>query len=437
MDSARKTVLRLLDRVEKNSSYSNILLNEELRCSGLSAEDKRFATALFYGVLERLITLDLIIKSRLDRPEKMPDGISLGILRMGIYQLLYMDSVPDRAAVDECVKLAKEFRGVSRGFINAVLRGFIRSGKKIPTVGEPGSAEYLSAQYSCPQELCLKWKEEYGDDAAAAMLGTSLGQPPVTVRTNTLRITPGSLAARLEEEGFTAVISDIDGCCIRISGSGSPEQSDCYKEGLFHVQDLSCQICCRALDPKEGETILDICSAPGGKAFTCAELMNGGGRLLAFDLHENRVRLIQSGARRLGLDNMTAMTGNGRVFSQDIPQADRVLCDVPCSGLGVIRRKPEIKYKKLSENDRLPQIQYEILDNSSRYVRSGGRLVYSTCTLSRAENDMVADRFLGEHPDFEKGALPEILGGERRYATITPDRFGSDGFFIAVFNKQR
>ena len=203
---------------------------------------------------------------------------------------------------------------------------------------------------------------------------------------------------------------------------------------MFHIQDISCQICCCELDPKPGETVLDLCSAPGGKAFTIAEMMNNSGRVLAFDLHQNRVGLISSGAERLGLKSIMASVNDAKKFNPDIPKADRVLCDVPCSGLGVIRSKPEIKYRRFEELSALPNAQYEILKTSSEYLKPGGTLVYSTCTLRKAENDEIVERFLRENIDFESVKLSSFTDYK---TTIMPDQYGSDGFFIAKLQRKR
>ena len=434
MPGARKLAVKLLTRLDTDSAYSNLLLDEALERSQLDEQDKRFASALFYGTLERRYTLDEIIRSRLTNPDNKLSAEVRNILRTGLFQLLYMDSVPDNAAVDESVKLAKKNRNPAvSGFVNGLLRGFIRDGKILPEAAD--KTYCLALEYSCPPWLVDKWLNEYGEDTALRMLETSLGQAPVTVRANTLKAPLDTIIDMLHADGFGAsAVPDIPDC-IRITGSGI-EKSSAYREGLIHVQDISCQLCCLALGASEGETVLDICSAPGGKAFTAAEMMKNKGSLLAFDLHPSRVKLINSGAERLGLTIIKGEVNNGKVFNDKLPAADRVLCDVPCSGLGVIRRKPEIKYKSPAEFERLPEIQYDILDTSSRYVKEGGTLVYSTCTLSRAENDEVTGRFLSEHPEFEKGSLPAILG-EGFDITITPERFSSDGFYIAVFIRSR
>ena len=360
MGNARKTVLRLLTRLENSGSYSNILLDEGLERSDLSPQDKKFAAALFYGVLERQITLDNIIREYSRNPKNKLGTEVRVILRMGLYQLLYMDSVPDNAAVDESVKLAKKNRNpAASGFINAMLREFIRNDKKLPK--GRNATEELSIEYSAPVWLTEKWTREYGKDICLEMLKTSVGQAPVTARVNTVFHSLESTLDMLAEEGITFERLSVLPDCIRICGAGAVEHTKAYKEGRIHVQDLSSQLCCAALDPKENDTVLDLCAAPGGKTFTIAERMNNKGRVLAFDLHKNRAGLIESGAKRLGLDCIRAGVNNAKVYDDKMPRADKVLCDAPCSGLGVIRRKPEIKYKEPSDFDRLPEIQYDIL----------------------------------------------------------------------------
>ena len=438
MGNARRIVLKLLTKLEKNISYSNILLDDGLSKSDLSVQDKKFASALFYGVLERRITLDAVIKKYSNRPSEKLNIEILNILRMGIYQLCYMDSVPDSAAVDECVKLAKNNKNPAvSGFVNGLLRSFIRDNKQIPFSGNKISD--LSIEYSCPEWLVKKCINEYSSDVALSMLKTSLGQAPTTVRVNTVSCSSESLKRELYSCDIGSEINKNILNALNIFSSGSVESIQQYKNGMFHVQDISSQLCCAAVDPKEGDIVLDICSAPGGKTFTLAEMMNNKGCVFAFDLHENRVRLIRQGAERLGLSIILADTNNGKVFNSSIPSADKVLCDVPCSGLGVIRRKPEIKYKNSDDFINLPEIQYNILDTSSQYVKKGGVLVYSTCTLSKAENDDVVNKFLKNHQDFIPCNLDENLFGKECgfKITITPDKYNSDGFFIAKMVKSR
>lgn len=433
---ARKFVLKLLIKMSGNSAFSNILLDEALQRCKLSSQDKKFASAMFYGVIERQLTLDAVIKKYSSRPMNKLSDETREILRMGVYQLLYMDSVPESAAVNESVILAADNKNPAiKGFVNALLRGFIRDGKEIPT-GE-NEFDNLSLKYSCPVWLVKKWVSEYGKHTALIMLETSMGRAPVTVRVNTTRISSDELINEFAKEDIVAVKSETLENCLEIKTGASVATSIAYNNGYFHVQDISSQLCCKALGAEENDIVLDICGAPGGKTFTIAELMNNKGRIYAFDLHEKRAQLIWKGAKKLGLDCISAGVNNGKEFNEKIPVADKILCDVPCSGLGVIRRKPEIKYKDGNDFEKLPEIQYQILKTSSEYLKVGGELVYSTCTLSRAENDEVIDKFLEENSSFEKVNILCDMGkpfGDYK-ATIIPDVCNSDGFFISKIRR--
>ncbi len=433
MQTPREICLKLLVSTFRNSSYSNIALDATLkRYPALTDVDKRFISALYYGVIERAITLDVIISKYSSRPvDKLSDAVRQ-ILRMGIYQLLYMNSVPDSAAVNESVILTKDNKNPAvSGFVNALLRSFIRDEKKLPLNGN--KLHDLSIEYSCPQWLVDMWLKDYGEKTAVAMMASSLGKPPVTARLNTVRFTYDEIIKALTDEGVSVRKSDVVDDCVELYNVGSVEKLNVYINGMLHIQDISCQICCKELDAKPGHTVLDMCSAPGGKAFTIAEIMNNKGSLLAFDLHKKRADLIAGGAKRLGLDIISASANDAKVHNPDMPMVDRVLCDVPCSGLGVIRRKPEIKYGSKDQFARLPEVQYDILDTSCKYLKVGGILVYSTCTVNRQENDAVCDKFLSEHPDFEPVKLNSFTDYK---VTITPDMFNSDGFFIAKFRRK-
>ncbi len=438
MSNARKLVVKLLTRMDENNSYSNLLLSDALKKSELSSQDKKFASALFYGVIERKYTLDEIIrKLSAIKSHKLNPEVR-NIIRIALYQLLYLDSVPDNAAVDESVKLVKQTRNPTcSGYVNAILREFIRSGKKLPV--KNCRTEQLAVDYSCPPWLVSKWLKEYSDSICYDMLRTSLGQAPTSVRVNTVHAPLEDTLKMLDEEGIGYDRIKVLPNCLNLHMNGSVENTKAYLCGRIHVQDISSQFCAAALEAKENDIVLDMCAAPGGKTFTIAEYMNDKGTIYAFDLHENRVKLIKSGAKRLGLECIKARTNDGKEHCKDMPKADKVLCDVPCSGLGVIRRKPEIKYKDPSDFERLPDIQYMILDNAASYVKREGILVYSTCTLSRAENDKVVDSFLHHHPEFVGFRLGDGFGYDRNKTrvTITPGVFNSDGFFIAKFRKIR
>lgn len=416
--NGRERVLSLLVRAQKDGSYSNIALDAEL---AKNSSEKAFITALFYGVTERRMNLDHIIRSHSKTEFDDIDNETLQLLRMGLYQLLYME-IPESAAVNETVALAPER---SKGFVNAVLRAFIRSGKHIVLDGLDELGK-LSVGYSCARWIVKMWVNEYGAERTEKILSASFGRPPVFARVNTLVCDAEDLVYELAEDGVKSDVCDESGRCVVISGSGSIEKLRAYRNGLFHIQDLSSQKCCELLAPRPGDTVIDMCAAPGGKSFTVAELMNNNGAVYSSDLYESRVRLISDGAARLGLDIVNARVADASVHNDTLPEADRVLCDVPCSGLGVIRRKPEIKYKKKAEIEGLPEIQRKILENGAGYVKKGGRLVYSTCTLNRAENEAVAEWFAAENRDF-------VLAETK---TFFPEDGSGDGFFCAAFDRK-
>ena len=437
MADPRLTVVKMLMKMDSSEAYSNLLLDHVFSESDLSERDKAFAAALFYGVLERRLTLDYIIAKNSKIPFEKLDPAAVAILRAGLYQLLYMDSVPDSAAVNESVKLCKKLKCFSaQGFVNGMLRSFIRGGKKISYMGlEP--EKRLSVEYSCPEWLTAKLISEYGTEFAVKALKASVGRPPVYARVNTLKTTTEKLLAELAKHKIKAVPYPGLENCIKLEKPGDIEKCAPFRQGMFHVQDISSQLCCLTLRPVVNETVLDVCAAPGGKSFTLAELMGNNGRLYSMDLHDMRVGLIEDGAARLGIKILTAMQNDASKFNGQLPQADRVLCDVHCSGLGVIRRKPEIKFKSPEDFAGLPEIQYQILETSARYVKPGGTLVYSTCTLSRAENDDVAKRFAAAHPEFLPIVQPVPYAGAagEPMRTYCPDENGGDGFFTAAFRR--
>lgn len=439
METARQTALNLLIKAEQGQAYSNLALNAALSQSQLSAQDRSLVTALFYGVLERKITLDYVIQQYSNLKLNKISFDILSVLRMGIYQLAFMDAIPDSAAVNESVMLAEYCRKKSaKGFVNAVLRSFVRDDKQIVYPDVQNLIAYYSVRYSCPEWLVEKWISEYGAEQTEQILAHSLGRPPVTIRVNTLKITAEALLRQLSEEKVKARLHPMVQNCIVIDKSGDMERLPSYQQGLFYVQDIASQLCCLALAPKKGERVLDLCAAPGGKSFTTALLMENTGSVESFDLYPKRTRLIETGAERLGIGIIQVSTANANQFLPELVGADRVLCDVPCAGLGVIRRKPEIKYKHPEDLKRLPEIQYSILQNASRYPKCGGVLLYSTCSLSLEENNKVAERFLAENKNYRlmpmtNTGYSEIDGNGM--VTLFPDKNGSDGFFFARFQR--
>lgn len=433
MSNPRYLAVKLLCKTFSDGSFSNIQLNSGLKNSDLDNRDKKLCSAIYYGVIERKIYLDYIISKFSSRPLGKLDNTVLNILRCGIYQILFMDNVPDSASVNESVSLVKKFgRTSASGMVNAVLRNFIRQGKTVKLPDD--KQKKLSIEYSAPPEFVKSLIDDYGESLAENLLSDALGNPPVTVRVNSLKCTEKQFTDSLGD--IKVLKNDILPYCFELSGDVTSTES--FRKGFFHVQDLASQLCCMSLAPTENDLVLDICSAPGGKTFTMAELMNGKGKIMAFDLHEKRVRLVRDGAERLGLSNIEALAGDATKFNPDLPEFTKILCDVPCSGLGAVRRKPEIKYKDFRDFAGLPEIQYKIADNALKYLAVGGEMVYSTCTLRKAENIQVVEKILAEHKEIEPVILPEPLGKKfGSSADIFPCYFGSDGFFISKFRKVR
>ncbi|MBR6360457.1 MAG: 16S rRNA (cytosine(967)-C(5))-methyltransferase RsmB [Clostridia bacterium] len=439
MKNPRQIAFEALLKIHKEGAYSNLVLDGMLSAnSELDERDRAFISNLVYGSLDHMIIIDYNLSLYLNQPSKKLKPELHMILVLGAYQILFMDKVPDHAAVSESVQLAKVNKSAfAASLVNAVLRRVADNGLKYPE-NTGNSAEYLSIRYSCPQWLVELWIDSYGFANAEGLASKALEAPGVTVRVNNLRTTPDDLMWKLAEEGVVAQSLPAPENAMKLTLSGAVDNLSAYKEGLFHVQDISSQLCCLALDPKETDTIFDMCAAPGGKSFTIAEMMGGKGTVKSFDIYQSRVELIKSGAKRLGLGNVRTYFSDAQFFNSDYGQADKILCDVPCSGLGIIRRKPEIRFKNKSEIDKLPEIQFRILSNSVKYLKPGGRLVYSTCTLNPEENDAVCNRFLAEHPEFAAVQfLPQVrrYGENDRYLTLMPHLHGTDGFFIAVFEK--
>lgn len=443
MANPRKSALKILIKIEKDGAYSNIALNNQLKEDNTTGVDASFCSALVYGVLERKILLDYIIRQYTSLRLKKIETPVLNILRMGILQIAFMDKVPESAAVNESVKLAKGMRlNKASGFINGVLRSFVRAGcaYKLPDKNSD-RAMYYSVYYSMPKNIVNLWLNAYGEENTLSILENLTGRPPVSVRVNTLKTTASKLKESFERSGIGVQrVQEMDNALL-LSHTGAIENTSQYRQGLFHVQDTASQLCCELLAPKENMLVYDFCSAPGGKAFTMAELMNNKGTIRAFDMYEHKVELINNGAYRLGIENIKAAVANA-LEDKKLPPADRILCDVPCSGLGIIRRKPEIRYKQDLGIDTLPQLQYDILCSCAKHLKSGGILAYSTCTLNPDENENNVKRFLREHSQFQplkisiKDDIMNKIGSMDNAVTLLPQKNGSDGFFISLFIKR-
>ena len=441
------TAFRVLMRVEGEGGYSNIALNEALSATRAEPRDRAFITRLVYGVLEKTEYIDHVISSYTSHDGHSKSNARIEpevrcILRMAVYQMAFMNT-PDAAAVNESVKLAKKLKLFrATGFINGLLRSFIRDGKQVRLPDPVKQCEkHLSIQYSCPLWLVKLWRKSYGNEICEWILKSLEGRPPIYLRGNTTRVSTDALVKMLRAAGVKAAASTDIPDCVSIEETGDIAALPGFAEGFFHVQDGSSQLCCAVASPGSGKTVYDVCAAPGGKSFTMAELMGDKGRIVSCDLHPHRVELIARGAERLGLKCIEPTVRDA--LGESEPEcADLVLCDAPCSGLGIIRRKPDIKRKPQDEIEGLPDLQYRILENSSRLVKKGGRLIYSTCTLNPAENNSVITRFIGEHGEFEPCPLKlpdetiRAIDEPDYMLTVFPHIVNTDGFFISAVRRK-
>jgi len=437
MTHARQAAFEILTRMARSGAYSNLALEAKLKDDFRDSRDKALASAIVGTVLERLITIDYNLSFSLDKPIGKLKPEVLTILRIGASQLLYFDRIPASAGVFESVELARHNRlEYACPLINAVLRKVRQNGILLPDPSQ--KVRFASVQYSVPEELYTLLCSAYGEQRANDTLEEFFTKAPTYIRVNTLRCDTAGLVSVLEREGIKTqtVIDCTDALCLE--ETVHPAATKAFSDGLYHVQDLSSQLFCEAIAPARGETVFDVCAAPGGKSFTLAQIMKGTGTVKAFDIHKSRVGLIRQGAERLGLHTLECAQRDSTVYDAALGLADTVLCDVPCSGIGAMRRKPEIRYKQLRNIDNLRQLQYFILCNSAAYVKPGGLLVYSTCTLNPAENENVCERFLSENP----GYTIETPAGKiwnrcitNGFVTILPQQFRSDGFFFAMFRK--
>ncbi len=423
MANARKIALNALLQV-RQSAYSNITLNKILTEADLSKDDKSLATALFYGVLDRTITLDYVLSKHIKSSLKKVSPFALETLRIALYQIMFMDKIPDSAAVNEAVKLIKNSKAKHMsGFVNGVLRNILRDGVQIPQGSDVAS---LMVRYSCPEWIINSFINDYGMEDTVNLLESSLLAPPTTLRVNTLNTDINSLINNLLQENINAIPAKIENS-LEIVGGIDVTKSSAYKQGCFHVQDIASQTVVNILSPTANERVLDVCAAPGGKTFTMAQYMKNSGEIVACDLYDKRIELIKKGAKRLGITNIKPIQNDATQNNDSLGMFDVILCDVVCSGLGVIRRKPEIKYKDISEYNDITVVQEQILENSANYLSEGGRILYSTCTLRKCENEGVIQRFLDKHPKYEL----------KYQHTFMPHKDGSDGFYCALLHKSR
>lgn len=416
--TARSLALESLIALERDKRYSNLEINAALSAQTLEGADRGLYTRLVYGVTERRLTLDYIINQYSHIPAEKLDPDVRCAIRMGLYQLLMTDRIPEHAAVAESAGLVAK-RSV--GYVNAVLRSFLRADKKYKLPDKTADfMGYLSIAYSVPRELCELFYTSCGDETEK-MLEAMNREPPVSLRVNRLKI---SVDEAIAKTGGT--LSKIAPDIIKI-----PTLDDTAKagldEGLWFVQDEASRYASAAVGAEAGDTVIDVCACPGGKSFSMAVDMENRGVLYSFDLHKNKLSLIESGAEKLGISIIKTECRDARNPNSELfEKADRVLCDAPCSGLGVLAKKPDIRYRELAGIENLPNVQYPILCGTSSYVKAGGVLVYSTCTVIKEENEKIVERFLSEHAEFSL----------REMRTFMPHIDLCDGFFCAVMDKR-
>lgn len=435
---ARQTALNVLIACRKEAGWSNAVLKQYLSRDRLDRRESALATRLCYGVLQNRLKLDFYLSQLLTGKTKDLHPVVRDILHLGIYQLFEMDKIPVSAAVNEAVTLAKQYcprQKNAPGLVNAVLR---KADRERETLAQPRS--YVE-KYSHPQKLVDLLKGYVGKEALEPMLRANNDIPPMVVQVNSLRTSAGELTRLLEQEEIGVQPHSWLPDCLVLSGTGDLEQLDAFRQGLFYVQDAAARLSVLCAQLPENARVLDCCAAPGGKSFAAAIAMKGTGSVTSCDIHPHKITLMENGAKRLGLTNLTARVQDASCFLPEWENAmDAVIADVPCSGYGIIRKKPDIRYKDPDTMKELPALQGKILANQARYLRPGGVLIYSTCTLVRQENEQLVERFLQEHPDFTLEPLPlpapfpENTSG---MLTLVPGQYDTDGFFICRMRRRK
>ena len=434
MDTARKLVVDCLLKVE-SSGFSNLVLLSEIDNHSLTNQDKAFATKLFYGTVERKLTLNYILQKQLSKPIAKMDKEIVAILQSGLYQLLYMQSVPAYAAINQAVGLCPVFKKTSaKGLVNAVLRKCQKFDIDKETFKD--KLTELSVKYSVNTDIVKIILRDYPDSAEDILKGMFI-TPKFTVKINTTKISAQDFKKLIADSGLTYNQMPLDDG-IEILHKGSVTDRPGFKEGYFYVQGITSQYAVRAAGIQKDNDVLDLCAAPGGKSFAAAIELGGSGSVISCDPNVSRLKLIQDGAKRLGLSNITTVQNSGEIYNDKLKKYDVIICDVPCSGIGIIPKKPDLRYKSMTEVDNLAQLQYDILTTASKYLKANGTIVYSTCTINKQENEQVVDRFLKENTNYklEKQHCPveNVINSDEK-VTFLSHLTGFDGFFVAVLRK--
>lgn len=447
--SARDTALQVLTSVEQEGAYSNLLLHSALQRSGLSPADAGLATELVYGTISRRNTIDYFLERFVAKGMAKLQPWVRNLLRLSFYQLYYLDRIPPHAAVNEAVNIAKKrgHQGIS-GMVNGVLRNVLRHKEELRIPEDLPPVKRIALEHSHPEWLVSRWIQQYGESVTEEICRANNETPSISVRVNTAAISREQLIQAMKEKDIEAIPSFVSSDGIIVLSGGNMALTSWYKDGLLSVQDESSMLVGEAVDPQPGMSVLDCCAAPGGKTCHIAEKLGDTGQVIANDVHPHKAKLIEEQAQRLGLSNIHTMSGDALELADRYPAAsfDRILLDAPCSGLGVIRRKPDMKWTKQAKDIvQISAIQSELLDAVCGLLKPGGLLVYSTCTIERGENAEMVAKFLERHPEFELGTeLPENWkqleeAGSRESIgfQILPQDYHSDGFYIARLVKKK
>lgn len=434
---ARETALLCLNLCQHQGGWPDAVLKKQITAARLDPREGALATQLCFGVQQNRTLLDFYLEQFSHMPLKRMESKVVQILRLGAYQLLFLDKIPPSAAVNSAVSLARAYSKNPRaaGMVNGILRSLARSRDSLPAIPRENKTEYLSIRYSHPQWLVEEFLKLLDFSETEQLLKEHNGQPPATAMVNTQKTTREALLGELPEAQSHPWMED----CVVLGRTGRLEELPAFREGRFYIQDPAARLAVQAAQLRPGMRVLDLCAAPGGKSFAAALDLEDRGEIVSCDIHPHKKALIEAGARRLGLTCIQAETQDGRVFRPEWAEGfDAVIADVPCSGLGVIRKKPDIRYKDPAALAGLPRVQRAILENAAAYVRPGGALLYATCTVLPEENEDVAEDFLTRHGEFQKEpfSLPGLEEENDGAMRLWPQRHGTDGFYVCKMRKR-
>lgn len=444
-NNPREIALRILVDINEKNAYSNIQLNKMDK--DMDLRDENLVREIVYGIIENRLYIDHIISKASKIKLKKIHPYILEILRIGIYQIIFMDRIPDSAAVNESVKLAKKYGHKDTiGYVNGILRALTRDKDKFTYIDESDKINYISIKYSHPKWMVERWVKEHGLEFTKELCKANNETPSLNIRVNTLKTSKEELVSKLINKGIKLREGFYAKDCIIIDEANNITELQEFKDGLFTIQDESSMLVAQIMGPEEGSTVLDVCSAPGGKSTHMAQYMDNKGMIISRDIFDHKIKLIKDNADRLGIDIIKIENYDALIKDDDlVGKIDYLLLDAPCSGFGLIRRKPEIKWNRLEEDiTLLSKLQYDIIDNIKDYLKPGANLIYSTCTIERDENINIISRFIKENPSFRLVNIEDRFNYredldtlEDGYVQLFPHLHNTDGFFVAKLVKER